>query len=55
MSMDKKLYIAAKKGDMKVVESCKHQFSTQLTPYNNTVLHVASQHDGFINEKNKTP
>ncbi|XP_019254149.1 PREDICTED: ankyrin repeat-containing protein At5g02620-like [Nicotiana attenuata] len=47
MPMDQRLYAAAKEGDMKVLEEYKSQFATQLTPYNNTVLHIAAQHKGL--------
>ncbi|OIT33803.1 PREDICTED: protein ACCELERATED CELL DEATH 6-like [Nicotiana attenuata] len=47
MPMDWRLYEAAKEGDMKVLEEYKSRFATQLTPYNNTVLHIAAQYNGF--------
>ncbi|XP_075109404.1 protein ACCELERATED CELL DEATH 6-like [Nicotiana tabacum] len=47
MPMDGRLYTAAEKGDMKVLEEYKSQFATQLTPYNNTVLHIAAQNKGL--------
>ncbi|XP_075087496.1 uncharacterized protein LOC142169526 [Nicotiana tabacum] len=52
MPMDRRLYAAAKEGDMKVLEEFKSQFTTQLTPYNNTVLHIAAQNKGFYRKNN---
>ncbi|XP_075087493.1 uncharacterized protein LOC142169524 [Nicotiana tabacum] len=49
MPIDRRLYAAAKEGDMKVLEEFKSQFTTQLTPYNNTVLHIAAQNKGWGN------
>ncbi|XP_060183434.1 protein ACCELERATED CELL DEATH 6-like [Lycium barbarum] len=40
--MDGRLYRAAQSGDMKVLREYKDQLTTQLTPYKNTVLHIAA-------------
>ncbi|XP_060184979.1 ankyrin repeat-containing protein At5g02620-like [Lycium barbarum] len=43
MPMDGRLYEAAESGDMKVLREYKDQLITrQLTPYKNTVLHIAA-------------
>lgn len=42
--MDPTLYRAAMKGDIDVLIRYKHQFETQLTPKDNSVLHIAAVH-----------
>ncbi|XP_059314773.1 ankyrin repeat-containing protein ITN1-like [Lycium ferocissimum] len=43
MPMDRQLYLAVQQGELKVLDEYKNQITTELTPYKNTVLHVAAE------------
>ncbi|OIT34058.1 PREDICTED: ankyrin repeat-containing protein ITN1-like [Nicotiana attenuata] len=45
MPMEGRLYRAAQRGDINVLREYKNQFTTQLTPFKNTILHIAADHD----------
>ncbi|XP_060184719.1 ankyrin repeat-containing protein At5g02620-like [Lycium barbarum] len=47
MPMDEGLYRAAQSSDMRVLRKYKGQLTTQLTPYKNTVLHIAAHYTDF--------